>query len=403
MIFAHGPLGYLVARATQRFWDVSTFSQRQRSMLWLVGFIAGIFPDIDLFYYYLIDAEHSHRALPTHTPLFYLVTCAVLYILARWRGSVFFRAAIFVAFWGFLSHLFADGIFAQVQYMRPFSVTYFGLSDIVPDYIHPALLAINFILEGTIIALFLYVLIRTHVERWSIRIPLVALLLSVYTCGVAVVYLGNSHVAHLPLTMYYDDLDRDGIMNIHDRDMDGDGVVNIDDVDSDNDGESNPFEVAQFASSLIGVWYDPTHGGLIQIPARLGLLTTIDAPRVVLDSAGISLRAEMMADYAVRSDGYVTTPKDNQFDRSIQNIRAWLDHQGRLQTYAEGRDQIGDILFFEDGYVVIVVGFDNEGQATVLDVSPHRPIKERFLRAVIEDEGEVVLRGKLLNSAPINP
>lgn len=298
MIFAHGPLGYLLALATEKVWRKTEYTQKQYNWLLVLGFIAGIFPDVDLFYYYLFNASESHRALFTHTPIFYIVVCGVLALFA-WRiKKPMLLSASVIFYIGTLSHLLTDGIFAQVQYLHPFTQTFYGLGDVVSDGVRSNLLALNFIIEGTIIAAFFYTLIRTHVERWLIRIPLVTTLLCTYALGVLLVSLSNAHVAHLPPHMYYDDLDNDGVVNIQDRDMDNDGTLNIDDNDSDNDGESNPFEIAQFSETLAGVWYDRTNGGLLQIPARLGFITMIDAPRILLDSAGVSLRAEMSADYA---------------------------------------------------------------------------------------------------------
>lgn len=402
MIFAHGPLGYLLTRATENIWRKKEYSQKQYNWFLILGFIAGIFPDVDLFYYYLFNATESHRTLPTHTPILYTVVCGLLALYAWKKKKPVLLSAAFIFYLGTWSHLLTDGIFAQVRYLYPFSKEFYGLGNIVSDTVATNLLAINFIIEGTIIAAFFYLLIRTYVERWSIRIPLVTLLLCTYIFGVLVVYLGNEHVAHLPPHMYYGDTDHDGIVNVEDRDIDNDGIPNIDDVDSDNDGESNPFEIAQFARQLTGVWYDRTNGGLLQIPARLGFITTIDAPRILLDSAGVSLRAEMTADYAQNSSGYVTSVQSNNFDRTAANIHTWLEHTGRLQEYADGRDQIGDILFFNNGFIAMVTGFDNAGQAAVLDVSPRREVKERLLSDVVKDEGEVKERGKILNSSAVN-
>lgn len=401
MIFAHGPLGYLVARITQKAWGNTSFTEQQTRWLCALGFVAGIFPDIDLFFYYLVDAASSHRALPTHTPIFYAALCAPVYAAARLRNIHWLQSASIIFFFGTMSHLLTDGIFAQVRYLDPFSKDFFGLADVVSETVRNNLLAINFIIEGTIITLFFYALIREYAQRIALRIVLIIALLVTYCAGIGVVYVGNQHLAHVAMPLYYNDSDDDGVIDIQDRDMDGDGVLNIDDTDSDNDGESNPYEVAKIADAFEGVWYDPSNGGFIQIPARLGFLTTIDAPRVLLDNAGVSLRAEMSIDYTQNARGYATGIVDNQFDRNMHNIRTWLEHRGRLQAYEDGRDQIGDILFFENGFIAMVTGFDNSGHAYVLDVSPRREIAQRLVSDVVLNEGKIAERGKILNSAPI--
>lgn len=401
MIFAHGSLGFFAALSTFPLWKKFGFSEFQKRWLLLIGFIAGIFPDVDLFYYYLVDAHASHRSLPTHWPITYVIICGILFAYCAWKKKRFAQAVVLVVLLGTWSHLLADGLFAQVQYLYPFSEEFFGMTDIAPAQAVANMLAINFIVEGTIIASFFYALIRMYLEDLRLRIPLVLALLAVYAGGVYGITYANAHIAHVSMPVYYDDSDEDGIVNIRDRDMDGDGLLNIDDPDADNDGEINPYELLKTADALDGVWYDPTNGGLIQIPARLGLLTNHDAPRILYDSAGVSLRAEMTADYAENAQDYVSVPSDNQFDRSTRNMRAWLMHQNRLELdLSSGRYQIGDLLFFESGYVAVVSGFDNSAQPYVLDVSSHRRIQERLLDEVVPLEGKVLERGKIIGSKP---
>jgi len=263
---------------------------------------------------------------------------------------------------------------------------------------------INFLVEGVFCFFFFYVLIweltKTVKQRWIFT----GVLGIVFLSGVTMLTYIDLHTYHTNFGFYYNDLDADGIPNFEDRDIDGDGELNIDDLDSDGDGESNPFEITTHAEGFVGVLYDPTNGGMAQIPARLGLVTNEDIVRRLYTLVGINLRDEFSVDYSLNASGYELTPQDSQFDRSKHNLQTWIEHRGLLETGEElkvGRYQLGDVLFFQSGYVAVTTSFDNKGQAMVLDVQKHRPALERYVTDVEQDEGSVVARGKLLSAAPL--
>ncbi|EKD76432.1 MAG: hypothetical protein ACD_43C00114G0001, partial [uncultured bacterium] len=85
MIIAHGPIGYLITRAAKRWWGKYNFSSRQQLMLLVTGTIGAMIPDLDLFYFYFIDATVAHRQLLTHSFIIYfcIVAVGLLLLLAR--------------------------------------------------------------------------------------------------------------------------------------------------------------------------------------------------------------------------------------------------------------------------------------------------------------------------------
>lgn len=404
MIFAHAPAGFLAALLTKPFWKkkYGVYSKRTTTLFLLLGALGGLLPDIDLFYYYLHDASSSHRDMLTHKPVLYLgfgliaFGFAALFRRPRWCIGI----SAFTL--GALSHMLTDTVTAQIQLLYPFSETYFGVTDFGNAFIIENSLFLNFLMEGAFFVFAFSALIRLCVHRVRVRVLLIAVAVLLYALGVGAVFIANQHIYHSPIDVAFGDMDADSIVNGDDRDMDGDGVLNIEDEDSDNDGTGNAQGIVENSEQFLAMWYDPTNGGLIQIPARLGLITNEDLPRRLFGTIGIHLRAEMVEDWQQHPNGYALPPTDENFDRTNENLRVWLEHTGRLYTgdhLAAERERIGDILFFESGRVSVVTGFDQQGKAVGLDVHPERPIAEVTIDALVEYEGSVIARGAMLYSA----
>lgn len=105
MFVAHLPAAYLAVRGLR--------PQTTRTVLAAV--LAGsVLPDIDLLWFYLVDArQHHHHAYLTHKPALW----AVLALIGCWRGnSVLLGVAA-----GALLHLLLDSIVGQVTWAWPFS------------------------------------------------------------------------------------------------------------------------------------------------------------------------------------------------------------------------------------------------------------------------------------------
>ncbi len=404
MIFAHGPLGFLTAIVVRRraMRAPFSFTTRQWYLLLFIGYVGGIFPDVDLLYFYLADASTPHRALLTHTPLVYLVLFALFggWWWLRKRYTWFLCNLVFVI--GVMSHLITDAIVSKVMFLYPFSTRFFGISDFGISWVSANLLFLNFLFEGVVFFAFFYTLIRWWVHHIVWRIAALSLLLCVFTAGVATLIIGNGHVYHTTHESRYSDADRDHTPNFADRDMDGDGIANIDDSDADGDGKSNPHEVIENSENFFGVLYDPTEGGLAQIPARLGLLTNHDVVWRLYESFGVYIETEMAEDYAQQPADYATSPADAQFDRRPENIAAWLMHTNRLDEHPESSEyKIGDILFFDDGYLSVVTGFTTASEPLALDLHPGRTVNEKKVEALTALQGPVRARGHVLDSAPL--
>lgn len=400
MIFAHGPAGFLIAKVTSK---TQLFAKLTTWKLFAIGFLGGIFPDIDLFYYYLVDATESHRTFLTHAPLPYLILLllAALFYKATKQPKTLY--AVVFSF-GALSHLVTDSLSSKLGWLQPFSEKLYGAADLGISTLNNNLFFANFLMEGIIFFFFFYVLIWMYTRTRKIRLVLTGVLGAVFVAGVATLTILNTHIFHKPYDAHLGDYDSDGLENFRDYDIDGDGIENIIDKDIDGDGETNVYQLLLLIDDQNQLWYDPTHGGFLQIPVRLGAVTNNNIVDKLYSGIGIHLRAEMERDYAKNSQGYVLPPQHDEFDMNNTNIRAWAEHLGWLEGGAQienGRNQIGDILFFENDFIAVISGFLSTGETVALDVHPDRPVQERVVDDIIADEGKVLYRAKMLDASSL--
>ena len=117
MFIAHVPAGYICGCVLTD--GVPEGEKKGRLISFLIG---SVFPDVDMFYFYLFDhGRHHHHHYWTHLPIFWLAVLA----LSSFVG-VFLRAKRFV--WiaasfvgGVFLHLILDTPFAGICWLYPFS------------------------------------------------------------------------------------------------------------------------------------------------------------------------------------------------------------------------------------------------------------------------------------------
>lgn len=406
MIFAHGPLAVLAtlmmlktAVVRRRAHRSNDFSRHDVFLFGVMGFIGGIFPDIDILYDVFVDASRPHRVFLTHTPVLYFVIILVV-VLLTWKrrtARLFLFVASFVV--GAFSHLFADSIGGKIMWLFPISHRFMGFADFGIPFVNGNLLFYNFFAEGIVLFFFFSLLI--HHRLWLARTKKLLWIANgiVFVLGVVTILIVNQHVYHASCSVL-DDSDGDQILDMMDRDMDGDGVPNAEDRDANNNGVPNDQELSMQAQRFEGVWQDPTNGGLIEVPLHVGFITRDDTPRRLLQTVGIFLRQEMDADFTRTQEGYVVTPQEATFDRNIQNIRTWLRHQSLLYDAHDNNDRFvpGALVFFASGHFAVVTQRTDDGKVIVLDVHSHRRVQQRPLADVAALEGAVVEVGMLMQA-----
>lgn len=115
MFIAHLPAGYLLARAVTR-------RRPDRRALVVTALLASVLPDLDLFWFYLVDQRQTvHHAYVFHWPLFWLglgVSGFAGLRLMGWRRA---EPYLGMAVLGLLLHMVLDSVAAEIHWLAPFS------------------------------------------------------------------------------------------------------------------------------------------------------------------------------------------------------------------------------------------------------------------------------------------
>lgn len=390
MIIAHGPLGYLLAYSTRRWWQDKLTAQ-QRNVVYLVAFIGGIFPDADLFYYYLVDSTVSHRQLLPHSAVPYvlliLLGIVFLFVLPKLR----FYAWLILAFSvGGLSHLAADMLVGMAAVFNPLSLEMYGLVSNAwyrDSWFMRYNLVTNFTLEFMIIMIAAGTFIRKR-SWW-----LVSAAGTIAVTGL-LVWL-NLHNHKPDGYFYYSDQDNDGLMNAYDPDLDGDGLPNFSDMDIDQDGTANRTELERQLITAEGSLFDYSYGNFIEVPLRIGLVNSAVLINRTFANVGLFFGEEMTTDYQQNPAGYLSAPHDNTFSETPANWLIWLDHTQRLFS-ADTELASYDMIFFNSGHVAIYLQNQNN-VGMVLDVHPTHAYSSYLpLTQVVEREQGIQAVGRIM-------
>lgn len=355
MIFAHAPAGFIISYFTRRYWRAK---EKPKKIIWLyvISMLGGIFPDVDLLYYYFSSATFSHHEIFTHSFIVYLVFCLIIFLIGVLLKNHFLKISGILFFGGVCTHLATDSIGAGIVWLYPFSHALFGLDNFA--WYHHGFgynyFAINYIMEGTVFFMLVLLIIKQILKKQKAKWLAYPIAVICYVMGVIVLLNINNHLFHGKSDVYYSDYDQDGIMNKYDCDLDGDNIDNIDDNDIDNDGMANARQMALSLKRMAGVWYDPTDAGFIEIPLRMGFVTNANFIERCFANMGIFFRTEMEKDYEQNPEDYFSPPSDRNFEKTPQNWQAWLSHEQKLLS-SEQEVKLGDILFFSHDYVAIAL------------------------------------------------
>lgn len=128
MFLAHLPAGYLLARHLSK-------GQVRRKALIATGMIASVFPDTDLFWFYLVDnRQTAHHAYIFHWPLFWLMLALLAWLIARTTRCRAAEPFIIVALGCTLLHMILDSVAAEILWLKPFSDFELNLVHVKAQY-----------------------------------------------------------------------------------------------------------------------------------------------------------------------------------------------------------------------------------------------------------------------------
>lgn len=391
MLIAHGPLGYVIARSIVP--KLRKFKPSRLQLRWYYGiaFIGGIFPDIDLLYYYFVEAVFSHRQFITHSFLPYLVIILLgmgIACVKRWRWIGVCSIAFAV---GALSHVVADSLFGLTAWFAPFTDHVYGVPKLSWYELNPLTTTYEFtskfIIEVFIIAGAVYTVVKNK------RHFFIGAILSVVVALVILLFV-NRHIYSADGIFYYGDQDGDGIYNAFDDDIDGDGLVNTIDTDIDGDDYDNSAEMYIQLFEAEDSLYDYTEGVFAEVPLRIGFVSPQHLIERMYANVGIFIGREMTVDYEFNASGYMGAPTDHGFNDSVENWQVWLQHRDQLLPATERLNEY-DIIFFESGHVGLLTRVDGENYIFEADRS-HLYTQAVQLEQVIEREGAVQGIGRLL-------
>ena len=161
MFVAHVAGGYLVTRAYLRNIDTSSMEYRFVKYYLLFGLLCSVLPDIDLFYFYLIDhRQHAHHTYWTHIPLFWILFTGLLFSMAKAvsnqsRGFVWLILLLNTEL-----HMVLDSVAGGIYWLYPFNGEKYRIFVVTARYDWWVLNYIfhwTFLLEMIIIAAAFYV------------------------------------------------------------------------------------------------------------------------------------------------------------------------------------------------------------------------------------------------------
>ncbi len=153
MFLAHLPAGYLMARRLAP--RLAPDRPRARRLM-AVCLVASVLPDIDLLYFYLVDARQTlHHDYWTHVPAFWLVaagSAVALFRLARvpvpWPAVAGLMAGLFL-------HLALDTVTGGIAWLYPYDTARFVLVEVparFDGWVWNFILHWTFLLEIAILA-----------------------------------------------------------------------------------------------------------------------------------------------------------------------------------------------------------------------------------------------------------
>ena len=161
MFVGHLPAGYILTKKLQKSFNYSKY-------LW-IGLLGGIFPDLDIIYFYLIDHRQTlHHLYWIHIPFYWNLISMIFFIVVyltknknlKWVGVVFFS--------GIFLHLLLDTIVGGISWLYPLSNKSFFIFDVPAVYdwwVYNFVFHWTFLFEVTAIILAVFLLIKSRQKQ----------------------------------------------------------------------------------------------------------------------------------------------------------------------------------------------------------------------------------------------
>lgn len=122
MFIAHIPASYLYTSWLIEKWDIHEKIGLTKISIISLALIMGVLPDIDLFYFYLIDhRQHNHHTYWTHLPFFWLLFLGIptlIGLITKQKKLLWLTILIET---NIILHLILDTHLGRIQWLYPIS------------------------------------------------------------------------------------------------------------------------------------------------------------------------------------------------------------------------------------------------------------------------------------------
>lgn len=163
MFIAHLPAGYITSRYYCQFLAANHAPGNSRNIIMAVGMLGSIMPDLDLFYFYIIDnRQHSHHSYITHTPILWLLTFSLIFVLGKLKNLILLQQLNIIFHINIAIHLLLDTFVGGIKWLYPLSNHYSQWFNIPSEYqwwVWNFILHWSFFAELAIVALAAYLFI----------------------------------------------------------------------------------------------------------------------------------------------------------------------------------------------------------------------------------------------------
>ncbi|VAW81627.1 hypothetical protein MNBD_GAMMA12-707 [hydrothermal vent metagenome] len=126
MFIAHLPAAYLLTRAMIRRANRGLTTRKNRYSnfsLLLIGLVAGVFPDLDLMYFYWVDGrQNNHHLYWTHVPVFWVLFAAAAVVFLKWINATHYLLYVWVFIFNIILHLVLDTLVGGILWFFPLSM-----------------------------------------------------------------------------------------------------------------------------------------------------------------------------------------------------------------------------------------------------------------------------------------
>lgn len=135
MFVAHVAGGYLITRSYLHSFNRFSLDDKSLKYYLIFGLVCSVLPDIDLFYFYLIDhRQHPHHTYWTHIPLFWVLCTGFLFFMAKAISNKNRDSLWVILLLNTELHMVLDSVAGGIFWLYPFNHEYFRIFKVTARF-----------------------------------------------------------------------------------------------------------------------------------------------------------------------------------------------------------------------------------------------------------------------------